>query len=170
MEGAAPGLEPGLVPMPEAQWLKHGDRRVPRELFPLPSLGRFVVEESDISRSVRRRLERKQHVADMVEDCIAGLNALYSGGPVGVASSQSVASAAQMKVLDHVLNSVKQLGPPPMVLTVQERLSSSGLSMGMATTRCHIQFAHIHPSSYLCLLVETKRCHWKACWERRVVP
>lgn len=42
-----------------------------------------------------------------------GLNAMYSGGEVEPALTCVPPSGVQQAVMDHILNSVKLLGPPP---------------------------------------------------------
>lgn len=48
-----------------------------------------------------------------VEERIMGLNAMYSGGEVEPALTCVPPSGVQQAVMDHILNSVKLLGPPP---------------------------------------------------------
>ena len=114
---------PTPAPMPEVHWLQSDDRSVPREVFPLPAFDQFTVPlDLDVSRTVFRRLEKRQHVGSMVNDCIRGLNALYSGGKVESALTRRPPSAVQQKIFEHVLNSVKTLGPPPRDLSGSEAL------------------------------------------------
>ena len=53
----------------------------------------------------------------MVEECVQSLNALYSGEKVVASTLSGRPSLAQQSVLEHVLKSVKSLGPPPEGLT-----------------------------------------------------
>lgn len=109
---SGPALEIGStsVPMPQthlvdyACFLKEDDRKVSREMFPLPSFCPGEVPRSDLSRSVQRRLERRHHVGEMVEQCIMGLNAMYSGGKVCPAVASSSPSIVQQAVMEHVVN------------------------------------------------------------------
>ena len=70
-----------------------------------------------LSRAVRRRLEKRHHVSALAEECVQSLNALYSGEKVVASTLSGRPSLAQQSVLEHVLNSVKLLGPPPEGLT-----------------------------------------------------
>ena len=101
---------------PEAQpWLSSG-RDVPRDVFPLPSFFSPDVDDfSGLSHSVKQRLRKRQHVGVMVEECIIGLNALYSGQMVKPAAKTADISAAQRMVHDHILNSVVKLGGPGLL-------------------------------------------------------
>lgn len=86
-----------------------------RDIFPLPScLPRDCPRQSGCCRKVRRRLERASHVDAMVEECIQGLNAMYSHGPVVSAMPSSHGmSAAQREVVKHIRYSVHALGRQP---------------------------------------------------------
>ncbi|OLP86116.1 Gag-Pro-Pol polyprotein [Symbiodinium microadriaticum] len=69
------------------------------------------------SRSVRRRLECRYHRDYMVWDCVRGLNALYSGEKLEAAAIKfGEVSATQRAALEHIFNSVQELGPPPVGL------------------------------------------------------
>lgn len=75
-----------------------------RDIFPLPScLPRECPRQSGCCRKVRRRLERASHVDAMVEECIQGLNAMYSHGPVvsAMPSSHGMSAAQREKICKH---------------------------------------------------------------------
>ena len=86
-----------------------------RDIFPLPScLPREWPRQSGFCRKVRRRLERASHVDAMVEECIEGLNAMYSHGPVVPAMPCAHGtSASQQEVVKHIRHSVHALGRCP---------------------------------------------------------
>lgn len=89
------------------------ERKVQRDIFPLPSFGhQSELSSGNHSRKAQQRAHRRSHVSAMVEDCIAGLNALYSGGPVTAPERGKALSEAQVAVHGHLLNSVLKLGPP----------------------------------------------------------
>ncbi len=102
-------------PIPSGPFSLCGDREVPRDIFPLPSmLALPPLGPTECSRKVRRRLERARHKHRVAEDCVLALNSLYSGDKLSVAkSSGERLSLAQRSVMDHIFNSVQCLGPPP---------------------------------------------------------
>ena len=103
------GQSPGFF----TPFLVSEDRSVQRDIFPLPSMGTSAgFCSGKHGRKVQQRINRRAHVSEMVEDCIAGLNALYSGGPISPPQRGHRLSEAQVAAHGHILNSVLKLGPP----------------------------------------------------------
>eukprot|EP00435_Cladocopium_sp_Y103_P046584 s342_g13.t1 len=88
-----------------------------RDLFPLPQL---QVEESvgkHLSRSVRRRVDRRAAVGGRVNHAIDALNLLFSGhgSPAGFSEMSTIGSLPlhQQEAINGIIQSVKYLGDPP---------------------------------------------------------
>ena len=89
-------------------------RLVPREIFPLPSFcPRQKPADLGASRKCLRRAQRAYHVESLAEECVQSLNALYSGQKITAANCTVGRSHSQQMMMDHILNSVRGLGPPP---------------------------------------------------------
>lgn len=88
-----------------------------RDLFPLPQL---QVDESvgkHLSRSVRRRVDRRAAVGGRVNHAIDALNLLFSGhgSPAGFSEMSMIGSLPlhQQEAINGIIQSVKYLGDPP---------------------------------------------------------
>lgn len=58
-----------------------------------------------------------------MDECIQALNSLYSGLPIGVAkNSAGGVSQSQCMAMEHIINSVQMMGPPPLDLSSSEAL------------------------------------------------
>ena len=103
---------PGCQQSPRPACSLDEGREIPRDVFPLPSvMPRHMSHFGGVSRKVVRRAQKQFHVEAAMEECVVALNALYSGGKL-VPAPIGAPSLAQRTVLDHVRNSVLQLGGP----------------------------------------------------------
>ena len=107
-----PGSDPGLA----AAWLSqeslHDDRSVPRELFPLPLLQSSRPLAGRGRRSQRRALHRWKEDEE-INHTIAALNSMYDAPLKGGQSSFARPSAAQVRAIGFIKQSVSDLGRPP---------------------------------------------------------
>ena len=110
--------------MPKVPLSLDGDRRVPRDIFPLPSVKPLVIDrDRKLSRPVVQRLQRAQREVGLVDECILALNSLYSGLPIGVSKyNAGGVSQSQCMAIEHICNSVQMMGPPPSDLSCPEAL------------------------------------------------
>ena len=94
-----------------------GDDGRQRDVFPLPLLPVMgVVAEQGLSRSVRRRILRRDAVGKRANMAIASLNSLDQGkARASLSTCESLRSLPQVQrdAIAHILYSVKRCGPPP---------------------------------------------------------
>ena len=103
----------GHCSLPQAPFLNLAGRVIDRDLFPLPRFTDGASKPTGVTgRRAQQRLAKRYHVGCVVDECIDGLNTLYSGLPFGRSNNTGRASEAQMQVHEHILNSVVSLGPP----------------------------------------------------------
>ena len=107
-----------------------GDRKIPRDLFPLPGISVESVQQASLSRKCRRRIERRSHMQKEVDGCLAGLNQLhnFAGSEPGFAQGGGV-SVSQISSIEFVKACVNDLGPPGQ-LTGSEALDALRVSEG----------------------------------------
>ena len=101
-------------------------------------------------------------------DCVRGLNALYSGEKLEAAAIKfGEVSATQRAALEHIFNSVQELGPPP-VGTRRPRSASaaSGFLTATGKTRSRPPSSRMTRPCSVCPQVMTSRFHWLRCWVR----
>lgn len=106
------GLGQTLTATPDGQ---AAERRVARELFPLPHVVEETVHDPTLSRCCQRRIQRRAHRQNSMNETVDALNQLYNfcsdSGKRKTGNDGSV-SAAQVKSLEFVEHCIQQLGPP----------------------------------------------------------
>ena len=88
---------------------------VARDLLPLPPIDRARRRQSDLSRSVRRRLEKKGHWLQWADDAATSLNDLAGSGTFDVDVLEP--SESQIACLTRLTICFAEVGCPPSDLT-----------------------------------------------------
>ena len=86
-----------------------------RDLFPLPpSIGAASNSDREglLSRSVQRRLHRRQHRDEMCAEAVDALN-LFAGAGEYNPRANSHPAASHARIREFIHDAVRQLGPPP---------------------------------------------------------
>eukprot|EP00438_Fugacium_kawagutii_P030549 Skav235998 [mRNA] locus=scaffold348:388416:392834:+ [translate_table: standard] len=120
--GSATGASQSWTPVPLFEMA--AEDRKPRNLFPLPvSQPQKRLPRQGLSRGCARRLLRGNAVEAEVHNTVQCLNALYSGGDIGLDDQAPFlghgASLAQVQALEFVKQSVHAMGTPPEDLSRQ---------------------------------------------------
>lgn len=124
------GEVPGLAATPEGQ---AGERRVARDLFPLPGV-RFSPRPLGLfSRRSQQRIGRRRHFEEEVDRTVVSLNQMY-GRPRAKATTVKPVedlSAGQRQVLEFIEQANRRVGDMPS-LTGPEALEELRVSEGYA--------------------------------------
>ena len=101
-----------------------GDRRLPRDLFPLPGVAqRHGRIGGPVCRAVAQRIRKAFHIEGDMNTVIDSLNNLWCGGAIPLNSASGAEkSLAQSLVTQHVRRSVLRLGAPPRGVSGPEAL------------------------------------------------
>eukprot|EP00971_Amphidinium_carterae_P046844 922921-Amphidinium_carterae.4 len=92
-----------------------------RNLFPLPSPFSSQGAERAVCRKVQRRIQKRAHIAALAADCVWSLNELAGTETVSCSQCTSVRHAF---VHEHIVNSIKRIGPCSAELTPEGALEA----------------------------------------------
>ena len=104
------------------------DRRVPRDILPLPepAVGPSQRLAAGLSRGCAQRSQRRFAAAADLGRAVRALNCMYTHTPPflskGARHNVECLSAGQRRVFDHLEDSISELGRPPPGLTPAEAL------------------------------------------------
>ena len=87
-------------------------RRTSRDLLPLPVPLAEEVLKTNLSRSCKRRIQRRIHVQQDVAETVLGVNQLYNFDSGGDRGADTYISSAQSKSLEFIKGCVQGLGSP----------------------------------------------------------
>ena len=105
------------------------DRRVSRELFPLPLLREAPPEAGRLSHSVAQRLRRRHVKGKRADEVFASLNELY-GGAEAVTGGSGLRSAAQAGAQRAVLREIPDSAVPSLHVCREAARELLGSSLG----------------------------------------
>ena len=104
----------------------HEDADRCRDLLPLPlpcGHHRSSASLGDVSRAVRRKVERREAPERMLCETIEALNSMHSGGAAGLDRCAFPPTAAQREALQNIRAAIARMGPPPEDLDAKAALA-----------------------------------------------